>query len=442
MAGSVRSVLDDLDKSTLRRLCDVRGLSTALRLDDMRASLAHSYRGEHRELLAALTRKDMQALLALWEFKVEERVGVLAGLTQASHAELARAVARVYIDGWAPTTNRLHPLGENSKIRLSFEDDELDEVDDLDAEAESSEGANSLGHDAGQDEADEDTEAQFIAALRNQLAGRTSSSILIKTLVNKLGRHRAQSRLRLAAVRHLGRVLADAGIATEPDLTNIAKSPGIDKRVKVIQHLSPSRSGSSSDENQGFREPVGTRPPSLPLGAPRVSVAQTGFELANEKLKFLVSLATAIQPCDERTRLDAVSAAGSGLDLGPADHIRLKALAHQYTGGHSDLRHTVVALRTKLSQVDRTMLLESLRGLAPSCAALDEMIVAYAGELEVEVTTAPLKDQTLDAANLKGGDSSMEKNITGVPPEPTAPKAAGGVRANDGLDSIFSGRDE
>jgi len=440
MAGSVRNILDGLGKPTLRRLCDERELRTALRLDDMRASLARSYRGEHRELLEAITRKDMQELLESQEFKVGERVGVLAGLTQASHRELARAVERVYIDDWAPTTNRMHPLGENSKIRLSFEDDDLDEVDDLGTEAEDPEAATSLGH-AAESEPSEDTEAQFIAALRNQLAGRTSSSILIKTLVNDLGRHRAQSRLRLAAVRHLGRVLAQGGFSTDPDLANFAKSPGIDKRVKVIQHLPPLRTGNSSDENQGFREPVGLRPFSLPAGAPSQSVPQSGFELANEKLKFLVSLSTAIQPCDERTRGDAVNAAGSGLNLGSADRVRLRALAHQYTAGHSDLRHTVAALRT-ISQADRKTLLENLRGLAPPCATLDEMIVAYAAELEVEVTTAPSKDRRLGDANLEGPDSNMEKGKTAVAPEPTGPNAAGGVRANDGLDSIFSGRDE
>jgi hypothetical protein len=425
MPGPIRAVLDELGKKTLRRLCDQRELATSRRLDDMREALARSFRGEHRELLTELTRSELHSLLDIWEFTLDDRVGGLSGLTRASRDDLARAVKRLYVDEWVPTHGRPHPLGPDGPIRLSFEDDDLDELDEEDVDTDDAPAQ------AAEDD-DEDPETEFLRSFDQQVGARVRTNAMVKTLVNALGRHRAQSRLRLRAVRHLGRVLAHAGYATEPDLTTLEKSPGIDARVTVTRHIRPPRPATSKQDQDGLGAGgIGSRPFPATTAPPVSSNLAVGFEIASERLKFLVSLASAIHPCGEQARGRAVVCAVGTLSLGPADHVRLRALAHQYVAGQADLRHTVAALRTNLSKAERIALVGSLRELAPACQGLEELIAAYSQELEVAATPPAVATTAVPPPPPRS-----EQVEEGHTVEPTAP-LAGGSRENNGLDSIF-----
>ncbi len=212
MPGPARTILDNLGKQTLRRLCEERGLQTARELDEMRARLAHSFRGDTKELVDRLSRREMQQILDVWEFEVDGHYGGLVGVSYASKDDLAKAVLAIYEDGWGPTSRSLSPVGSGSRLRVSI-DDETD-LEDCAHEPEA-EGGPQTEEEAAQP-FDDDGERSFLADLDSKLAERGRTTTYIRRLVNDLGRHHAEHRLRLSAVRHVGHVLASAGMSTDP----------------------------------------------------------------------------------------------------------------------------------------------------------------------------------------------------------------------------------
>jgi len=88
-------------------------------------------------------------------------------------------------------------------------------------------------------EADRDPESQFRVWLAVHVGERASAQFKVKTLVNQLGRFRADRRLSFKAVRDLAGVLSSAGYEAEPDLEAMDRSPGIEARVRVSRKLSP-----------------------------------------------------------------------------------------------------------------------------------------------------------------------------------------------------------
>lgn len=88
-------------------------------------------------------------------------------------------------------------------------------------------------------ETDRDLESEFRVWLAAQIDGRASAQFKVKTLVNQLGRFRADRRLSFKAVQDLASALSSAGYDTEPDLDAMERSPGIEARVRVSRKLSP-----------------------------------------------------------------------------------------------------------------------------------------------------------------------------------------------------------
>jgi hypothetical protein len=84
-----------------------------------------------------------------------------------------------------------------------------------------------------------DPESQFRVWLAAQIDGRPIAQFKVKTLVNQLGRFRADRRLSFKAVQDLASALSSAGYDTEPDLEVMERSPGIEARVRVSRKLSP-----------------------------------------------------------------------------------------------------------------------------------------------------------------------------------------------------------
>jgi hypothetical protein len=435
MPGPARTILDNLGKQTLRRLCEERGLQTARELDEMRARLAHSFRGDTKELVDRLSRREMQQILDIWEFEVDGNFGGLVGVSYASKDDLAKAVLAVYEDGWCPTSRKLSPVGSGSRLRVSI-DDETD-LEDCAHEPEAENGRQTE-EDAAQP-FDDDRERSFLADLASKLAERGRTTTYIRRLVNDLGRHRAEHRLRLSAVRHVSHVLEGAGMSTDPDLSTMTTAPGIDARVVVIRSIaSPRRMHDSAiapDVASRADPPPGNmriRPPSAPSPAPPPQ-RPSGFEMANEQLKFLVTVATSISILNQEGRAQAIEMASESIELSAADRIRLKAFSHQYAGGNFELGHTLGYLRAGLSERRRQQLLDCLPLLAPACQALDEAREVYAVELGVQARIQspppPVPPDTPEIA------SPVQSNK--AEPASEGKVEAGGVRQNEGLDSVF-----
>lgn len=280
-------------------------------------------------------------------------------------------------------------------------------------------------------EDDGSSEASFLRWIDEHLGQRERMNLLVKTLVNRLGRFTADLRLSTRAVQDLARTLSTGGFVTEPDLRSMERSPGIESRVTIT------RAGQVANANRrdatwapvppppapGARSGVAPQPP-----PPQSGVATT-FERAALKLQFLVLVAAAVRRPDETERRLAVDLAARALPLNAADQIRLRALAHQYASGHGDLNQVVPRLRAVLGDVERVQLLEDIRALAPATAELDELVAVYATDLGISALPPP-----------------PPPSAPAVTPPPIAPTAApvadsepsaGGVRTNAALDALF-----
>ncbi len=215
-------------------------------------------------------------------------------------------------------------------------------------------------------------------------------------------------------------------------------APGIDARVVVIRRMaSPRRRHDSaiarevisrSDPSPGAMR---IRPPTAPSPVP--SAQPSGFEMANEQLKFLVTVATSISILNQEGRAQAVEMASEGIELSAADRIRLKAFSHQYAGGNFELGRTLAYLRAGLPERRRRQLLDCLLVLAPTCQALDEAREAHAVELGVQarIESPPPAPPANSQQTVTPAQSAKSEPIGQGQIE------AGGVRQNEGLDSVF-----
>ena len=144
--------------------------------------------------------------------------------------------------------------------------------------------------------------------------------------------------------------------------------------------------------------------------------------------------AAAIRRLDEGERRRAVEFAARGVGLGAADQIRLRALAHQYASDHTDLAPVVGHLRAMLAPALRAQLLADLRELCPPGADVDDLVAVYETDLAVPVTD---RREPAPVVRVVAPPPPLAS-----PPQPATtpdePAAAGGVRANALLDSLFS----
>jgi hypothetical protein len=464
MAGEVRSILDCLDGQMLRKLCELRGLPVSGSVDDKRSRLARSFRGHVDELLPHLHRNEMIAALEIFTFAIEDgREGHWVGLANAAWDELRRAMERIFIDDWEPAPGRLQPLGPSSSIRIAWdeaEDDDDDEdddgfVDDEDAQDETDYERASLASTSGSATSRRGQEVgEFYEWLAEHLSTRGASTLLIKTLVNRLGNYRADERLRTRAVQDLASVLAMGGFAMDPDLTRIETSPGIDARVRVSRRSSmPPQRSLDWQPVPTLAQPIdgGSAAPS-PNTPPSTPSLSSEFERAAAKLKFLTTVAASIERPDDDVRRRAVELASQNLGLSTADKLRLRALAHQYAAGHEDLRVTVRQLRVALPETERRSLLIHLRSLAPATTELEELIQTYATDLSISTelaisiapTLAPAAAANPEVFGQRAEGGAVRNNAVldqVFEPQPEQPKA-GGARENAALDDIFSRGDD
>ncbi len=238
MAGEVRNILDAQGARTLRRLCFHRNLPSGGNLDDKRSRIARSYRGEVAELIKFLRRGEMIKALEFFEFELDGESGGFRGQRSASRPDLEKTMMKIFVDQWEPGQRR-QPFNEGFPIRIAWTSDADEEVDEpaLDDDEDDEESDASDG-DTGESDAEEAAFREWVSGL---IGARGSTTIMIKTLVAKLGRHQAKRRLRTLAVREVGRVLASTGFETDPDLVDVDTSPGIDARVRVSRIDATSR---------------------------------------------------------------------------------------------------------------------------------------------------------------------------------------------------------
>lgn len=274
----------------------------------------------------------------------------------------------------------------------------------------------------GEDEVDPDDldyepdlEEEFKAWLAEYFQTRDRSAMLIKTLVNRLGRHRAHERLSTAAMIDVGRVLADAGYDTVPDLQSCTQSPGITARVEVRKRPGEKRP-----------DPAPRPRPPEPIKKPKAALSS--FEKAALRLQFLVQNAAAFQRQEEPERRRAVELAARDLSLGAADQIRLRALAHQYAATHTELTPIVTQLREGLVADQRRQLLDDMRELCPPGDSVEALVTEYARDLDVATNAPP-----------EPSPGSLDDSVPAPEPPPVPPETiqAGALRSNTLLDSLF-----
>ena len=118
-----KNVLDVLSLKTLKRLCRERELRVSGRADELRARLAHSYRGDVAELADDLLRKELVDVLQALELEATNgTMGSLRGVTRASADELRKAARIVLTKDF--TTRTETPLGSDSAISVHWEREE------------------------------------------------------------------------------------------------------------------------------------------------------------------------------------------------------------------------------------------------------------------------------------------------------------------------------
>jgi hypothetical protein len=380
--------------------------------------------------------------LQSWEFRLDGRIGQLIGLRGASRDDLLKAMTRLSVDDWVPSPRRPQPFNEGFRIRIAWDGEEADEDDDghdAVAEDDDEDGDEDNDEDGAAEEAGRDGdvtrvgqdengfEADFIEWMREHIGERDGATLLVKTLVNRLGRYRAEQRLSTAAVHTLGQVLAGAGFITDPDLTQFERSPGIETRVRVSTRA---RGRHPTDDWRPVPEPpFSDKSPRPRQSEPTLIISE--FERSAAKLKFLVSVAGSIRRLGETERQMAVARAGEGASLNTADRVRLRGMAHQYAGGHEDVNPTVRQLRVTLGEPERRQLLVDLRALAPPTGELEELIAAFATDLAVDMAPEPPPPGPTETIQpqQRVKDEANE--------QPAKQVGAGGVRENAALDDIF-----
>lgn len=109
-------------------------------------------------------------------------------------------------------------------------------------------------------------ESLLVLELHARLLARNEpvTRVSLAELVRRLGRHRAERRLRREAAEHLGAFLRGQGFTTSPDLCSLSSSPGRDAVVELRLHV-------ASDE------PSEPPPPSRP--EPRTEDGETVLAL-------------------------------------------------------------------------------------------------------------------------------------------------------------------
>ncbi len=464
MASDIRAILECVPAARLRDLCEKRGLTTGGDQHDKRTRLARSLRGNLDWLVPELHKKEMADALGQYTYTGDHGLeGQLYGLGRASRDHLVAMMELVFgEEGYDPSQDGESPVGPDSPIRFwatgsdEEEDEEDEEAGDEDEDEDGPDDDLAYVEDDADDgnkylEEPEDAdgrrslETDFHVWITRHMGGKERTNLLVKTLVNRLGRFRADQRLTLRAVSDLARVLANFAYVTEPDLGAMTRSPGIGQRVTVR-----ARGGVSGPEVRSPPpdwQPVPPHPRPQPTGNGHAQPFRPDpmpppvkpFELAAIKLQFLTLVSAAVRPPDEGTRRYAVDLASRGLTLGAADQVRLRALAHQYASGHGDLNAVVTALRTGLPAEQRRGLLDDVRALTPTTAELEELLTVYATDLGVSASPPPPPPPGVPPAPDAAAATWPDEEVTeqSAKPPVDAPVEAGGVRTNPALDALF-----
>lgn len=440
MTRSVRDILDVLGGESLSRLCEHRGLPKSGLADDKRKRLAHSCRGNPSELIEKLQRKDLIAALESVHFEWQENKGELLLVSSASLSELQAAARTLFVESWQPKGIESNFLGASNRIKISWPPqgtsiNSSPQAPIMDAPY--------YGNSSDDIEADYEPierskrgkilrEQDFISWLDERLANHSHSTMLIKNLVNKLGRYRAERGLSSKAKRDLAGVLARHGFIAEPDLNKphtITGERAINGRVRI------SRGQTSIPKDQARREEWSPIPPPPPRNEQTPQYTKqhrsllSEYEQAAIKLRFVAQVSKVISPLGETEQQKAVEYSMASASLGTADRVRLRALAHQYSTVDIDLAETVRQLRLSFGSEERQQLLEFCRELVPAGPKRDEVINTYAKELEVDPPSTPQAKESVmvsKEAGDKTSETSKEESFQ-----------AGGIRNNPILDSII-----
>lgn len=452
--SSVSEILENLSRKSLKRLCGEFDLRVSGLKGTLQKRLHEFLDGDTEALLEALRRGELVELLSDIVFELDGCEGRLVRLTRASRDEILQTACEIYIHDWEPDDEDDTPAPRGSEIYIRWDGTTASEPADDDRAAVHDDSA-----------ALSDDEQELWDWLDRRLAERDSIRPRIKTLVKKLGRHRANERLRLEAVNNVGSVLARGGFFTEPDLSELDRSPGIDASVRIwreesrLKHSGPRSFQPVPPAPQPRREVTRVPEPA----EPRAEISD--FARASLQLQFVVSVAASVTRLDQQAREYAVNAVTGQSNMGQsnmgrADTIRLSAMAHKYASGYEDVQPAIKELRALLPVEDRQRLFDHIRAIAPPSPMLDDMLAAYAVELGVAPETpsggssgssgpsgaAPASPAAPFAARdtppapavaSMAAEPAVADETPAAEPAEAPPARGGGVRANPLLDDIF-----
>lgn len=147
------------------------------------------------------------------------------------------------------------------------------------------------------------------------------------------------------------------------------------------------------------------------------------FELGAHQLRFVITLAGALERL-ESSVLDQIVARLLPPGLGPADHVRAKALARRYASGFEPLEETIAVLREHLGLHDRAALLDLIRAVvAAERELVDELLAAHTQTLLDAPTSVEAQDLDDAAAEALLARLSCPEGL--APPLPPQPEASG-----------------
>lgn len=356
---NVRRVLLRLDAEPLRRLIDVRGLAPAKSKHDMRSRIAKSYRGDMKQLVDDLLRKELLDLFAE-AFETDRGHAYLTSAGRYDHDQLRRFARALLIDEVIPREFNVEPYQEDPSDGDSAEDDVLDADDE--------------GDEDGEDPAEDPEDATAEEPLP-EIGDDWSRPHKITRLLSRLDLE-VPERLRTPRFQELITTLAGLGVQARPvdgtePFTTEDESPGIAAKLRLrrVSHRAARR-----PESPPVLRTVRVVPGTIETVSPRRLPA---WELALARLQLLTAVPTATRELQPEWPDGFVAAAALDLALPPERLRLLSTVVANYLRGEHDPFDVIHRLEAVLSAAEWTVLLDHFARLNSSRPAVVAHLLEY-----------------------------------------------------------------
>lgn len=257
--GTIRYLLNRLDRDALVRLRHLRGLRGGDNNDERRETLARSYRGDVDELIQQLDHGELVTIFDAVCFVISGERMHLPDAEKYGVDDLRRFARKAFAGARLRGPSPFHLLdgGEEDDGAEESEDEEEDEAGESEDEELGDEDDSEADEESEEDEEDAASNAA-LESLRQKLSHSWCRPRTLESVMTHLGLHVPQ-RLRTSRFQAVVNFLKESGIelclAKDPDqtvLTDDESSPGIAARVLLRlaqeEDEEPSEDGTSADD--------------------------------------------------------------------------------------------------------------------------------------------------------------------------------------------------